>query len=580
MATGTAGETRTGSEGTADSLPALRRVVGFTPEAGGFYVGSVFRGADEVCQSRNAQLIVVQTTISWQQAVFHPSPMEDYLRIAADVRDGAIVMTSVLQIGDRVLLAGLKGPTVSIAGPPFDEQGASVIIDNVGGVAAAIEHLIGHGHRHIGFVGAMGQFDVRQRYESYLATLERNGIKPDAALCYAVQDDLSAGGEEAAEAILEAGIPLTAVFASTDTQGVALMERLRAAGVRIPEDVAIVGFDDSELAQTAVPALTSVRQQPEWLGAKGAALVLDALDGRPLPAGPSIVPTHLVIRHSCGCFDSYEHLLEAAADWNAPTWREQLAEVLARALMGFTTETPESIDRRQVWPSVDVVVEALDDAICGRRVSNIGGLDEAWWEASAQTRNAETLLRLVDLLEFVALCRQAGANSNPDALRSRLRDFLAQSRLQILRSAAIADPLRHPNGPRVARHVLRSFLEEGQGKRQNLDWLRYLDAIAGCLALWEPGADGRMALRIEALYGETGGTQGGSMVAPESFPPLNWLDACRIDGEPCAVMIVPVISARGPVGVLATALPASHRYYDGYWNLQNAAAVLALCLGS
>jgi hypothetical protein len=68
------------------------------------------------------------------------------------------------------------------------------------------------------------------------------------------------------------------------------------------------------------------------------------------------------------------------------------------------------------------------------------------------------------------------------------------------------------------------------------------------------------------------------MVAPESFPPTDWLDACRIDGEPCAVMIVPVISDRGPVGVLATAIPADHRYYDGYWNLQNAAALLAFAL--
>jgi hypothetical protein len=340
----------------------------------------------------------------------------------------------------------------------------------------------------------------------------------------------------------------------------------------------MVGFDDSELAQTAVPALTSVRQQPEWLGARGAAMVLDALDGRPLVAGANVVPTHLIVRHSCGCFDSYEHLLEAAADWNGPNWREQLADVLARALMGLTTPAPESIHKEQVWPSVDVVVEALDDAIRGRRVTNISGLDEAWWEASARTRNAETLLRLVDLLEFVALCRQSEARSNPELLRSRLRDFLAQSRLQILRSAAIADPLRHPNGPRVTRNILRSFLERGEGKRQNLAWLRYLDAVAGCLALWEPGADGRPALRIEALYGETGGTQGGGMVAPESFPPTDWLNACRIDGEPCAVMIVPVISDRGPVGVLATAMPADHRYYDGYWSLQNAAALLAFAL--
>jgi DNA-binding LacI/PurR family transcriptional regulator len=552
--------------------------VAFTPEAGGFYVGDVFRGADEACRARNAQLIVIQDAIGWQAAVFHPDPIDDYLRIAEDLRDGVIAVTSVLPANNLPRLAQLKAPAVAIGGPPFDERGASVVIDNVGGAAMAVEHLIGHGHTRIGFVGAMDQFDVRQRYESYLATLGRAGITPDPALCFAAQDDLSEGGRQAAEAILEAGVPLTAIFASTDTQGVALMDRLREGGVHLPEDVAVVGFDDSELAQAAVPALTSIRQLPESLGSSAATLILDALDGRPLEPGAHVIPTQLVLRHSCGCYDNYQHLLEAAADWNGPDWREQLANVLAQALTAATMPAAETIDRTHFWPSVNVVVEALDDAIRGRRVTRISALDEAWWEASIRTRNAETLFRLVDLLEFVALCRQPDAGADPQALRSKLRDFLAQSRLQILRSAAIPDPLRHPTGPRSTRSILRSFLEDRGGKRQSLDWLEHVDAIAGCLALWEPGADGRAALRIEALYGATGGTQGGGTIAPEAFPPVHWLDACRIEGEPCAVMIVPVISARRNVGVLATALPDERRYYDGYWNLQHAAAVLALGL--
>jgi hypothetical protein len=474
-------------------------------------------------------------------------------------------------------LGELAPPGVALAGPPFQDRGDFVLADNVGGVARAVEHLIGHGHRSIGFVGTFVHFDVRQRYQGYVEALENAGIKPDPGLTYAVQNDLSPGGWEAADAIVEAGVPLSAVVAASDTHAVALMDRLRSAGVRVPDDVAVVGFDDSELAQTAVPALTSVRQLPESLGCAAAEIVFDKVDGLSTEPARRVVPTTLVQRHSCGCFDSHQHLLEAAADWNAPSWREQLADVLVRALI-VPTGPSDSVDKQVVWPSVDVVVEALDDAIRGRRVANISGLDEAWWEASAQTRNAETLLRLVDLLEFVAICRQGSANTDPESLRSRLRDFLAQSRLQILRYAAIADPLRHPNGPRVSRNVVRSFLEKGRDQGRSLDWLSYVDAIAGCLALWEPGPDGRPALRIEAMYGETGGTQGGSPIAPESFPPVDWLDACRFEGMPCTVMIVPLVTPRGPVGVLATALPPEHRYYDGYWSLQLAAGLLALTL--
>jgi DNA-binding LacI/PurR family transcriptional regulator len=567
-----------GARPSSEARPALRRLVAFTPEAGGFYVGAIFRGADQVCRSRNAQLILVQHAVSWQAAVFHPAPLDDYLRIAADYRDGFIAMASVLSDDELELMRRLRGPSASIAGPPFHEDGASVVSDNAGGTALAVQHLIDHGHKRIGFVGAMGQFDVRRRYESYLATLEKAGIQPDPALTYAVQDDLTAGGREAAEAIIEAGLPLTAIFASTDTQGVALMDRVRAADVRVPADLAIVGFDDSELAQTAVPALTSVRQVPEQLGSTAAGLVLDALDGKPPEPGVRVIPTQLVQRHSCGCLDNYQHLLEAAADWNEPDWQERLAAVLAHALVAPSTPMPASPDRSSVWPSASVVVDALDDAIRGRRMPDVSKLDEAWWEASTRTRNAETLLRLVDLLEFVALCRQPEAGSDPDALRTGLRDFLSQSRLQILRSAAIADPMRHPSGPRTTRTILRSFLEDRRGARQGIDWLAGVDARAGCLALWEHGPDERPSLRIEALYGETGGTQGGGLLAPESFPPRHWLDANSIEGDTSTIMITPVISPQRNIGVLATILPSAHRFYDGYWNLQYAAAMLALSL--
>jgi DNA-binding LacI/PurR family transcriptional regulator len=558
---------------------ALRRLIGFTPEAGGFYVGDIFRGAYEVCRSRHTQLILIQYAVSWQAAVFQPGPIDDYLRIAADYRTGFIATASVLSPDDLALLGRLGCPAVSIAGPPFSEDGASVVTDNGGGAALAVEHLIGHGHKRIGFVGAMGQFDVRQRYESYLASLEKAGIKPDPALTFAVQDDLSAGGREAAEAILEAGVPLTAVFASTDTQGVAMMDRLRAAGVRVPSELAVVGFDDSEMAQTAVPALTSVRQVPEQLGSVAASLVLDALDGRPIAPGTRVIPTQLVVRHSCGCFDGYQHLLEATVDWNRPDWREKLADVLAHALAAPSTPMPESFDRARVWPSVEIVVEAFDDALAGRQLPDVSKLDEAWFEAITQTRKAETLLRLVDLLEFVALCRQPEAGSDPDTLRTSLRDFLSQARLQILRSAAIADRMRHPNGPRVTRTVLRTYVDEPHDKRQSIDWLASIDACAGCLALWEPGPDGRPNLRIEALFGTTGGTQGGSVLAPESFPPRDWLDANYVEGEARMVMITPIVLAGADLAVLATVLPADRLSHERYWNLQYAAAMLALSLG-
>jgi len=552
--------------------------VAFTPESGGFYVGDLFHGVDVTCQSRHAQLILVQYAVSWGEQVLGMGPTEDYLRIAADHRDGYVALTSIMSADDLKLFGSMRGPAVAIGGQPVQPGGATVIADNVGGAAAAVEHLIAHGHRRIGFVGAMSQFDVRQRYESYLATLRRARIEPDPDLCYAVVDDLGSGGAQAVESIMEAGIPLTAVFVSTDTQGILLMERLAQAGVRVPEDVAVVGFDDSQLTQTAVPALTSVRQSPARLGSTAATLLLDALDGGPEPSGVHLVPTHLIERHSCGCYTTQRHLFDGDTDWLRDDWRERLARVLTLALEDPTGSLDESNGPEREWPSVHVVIDALEDSINGRRIARIGELDAAWFEASLLTPTADTLMRIVDLLEFVALCRQQPGARDSALLGTGLQDFLAQSRLQILRYAANVDPGPNSNSPPITRDMLRRFLEPGDQKRQSIDWLAEIGAVAGCLALWEPGPDERARLRVESLYGKVGATQGGVSIQPELFPPRDWLDACRIDGEPCAVMVLPIDTPRRRIGVIAAAVLPDQRYYSDYWNLQYAASLLALVL--
>lgn len=559
-------------------VPEPSRIAVYTPEAGGYYLGDLLQGIDAACRSRRAQPIVVQTGFSWESHILQSAPIGMYLRVAGHLRSGSIAVTSILSDADIALYGNFDDPLVAVAGPPARADGVSIVVDNVGGAAVAVKHLIDHGHQRIGFVGSFVQYDVRERYRGYLKALEAAGIEPDPSLCFAAQDDLSAGGRAAGDTILNAGVPPTAVFAATDTHAIPLMERLREGGLRVPEDVAVIGFDDSELAQTAVPALTSVRQIPGALGAAAAELLLDQITGvsvrRPRP-----LPTSLIQRHSCGCFHAHEHMLEASADWNAPHWQEHLADVLVGRLFAQPGPPRGRVDRHEVWPSVGVVIEAFDDAIQGRNVTSISGLDEAWWEASTTTRNAETLLQLVDLLEFVGLCRQGPANADRSTLRCKLDDFLAQSRLQVLRYAAIADSLRSPDAPRITRQLIRSFIEGGDANHPSLDWLSTVEALSGCLGLWEsPAAGTRPGLRIEALFGACGRAQRGSVVELESFPPVDWLAACQVAQTPCAVTVAPVVGRSRNWGLLAAALPEKHRYYGGYWGLHYGAGLLALWL--
>jgi hypothetical protein len=195
-----------------------------------------------------------------------------------------------------------------------------------------------------------------------------------------------------------------------------------------------------------------------------------------------------------------------------------------------------------------------------------------------RTRNAETLLGLVDLLEFAGLCRQSSGGDDPDTIRPRLQGFLAQARLQILRYSAIADPLRHPQAPHIVRDIGRSVLGRGPHAAVDLDWLRFLDATFGCLALWEQGEHGR-SLRVSAWYGQPpDGALPGVLIAPEDFPPPWWVTGHGADGAPDTVTIVPILTPNRDWGILSAIVPKEHRYYDGYWALEYGTSLVALAL--
>ena len=553
-----------------------QRICVFTPQGGGFYAGGVLTGIDEACAQHNLQLVVIQTAFGWQASTVDEGPAADYYQLARALRLGIIAITATSHPRDFAILSQIDEPMVSIAGPNPRPDGASIVVDNIEGAAQAVSHLLAHGHKRIGFVGALTQDDYMERYQGYCAALEAAGIELDPTLAHILPSELSSAGREAAISMIEAGLPPSAIFAVCDPLALDLIAGFADAGAVVPDDIAIIGFDDSEAAQTAVPALTTIRQSPRALGSAATGVLLDLANGVPGSEGKHVLPTSLIKRHSCGCFDAEEGLLHAAHDWNAPDWQDRLSEVLERALDGSTGFSP--IERPgEIWPGVRTVVRAFDAAVRGLPVSHLTKLDAAWRSASGRTRNAETLLGLVDLLEFVGLCRQPGANRDPDTIRPRLREFLAQARLQIVRYCATADSL-HTVVADAQLDLTRAFLQRGLHAEVNLDWLGKVHAISGCLALWETTERGR-ELRAVAAYGRAEGkVLPGSHFAVEDFPPVDWVGDAEGDGAPSTVTIVPIGTPRHDLGVLAAILRKEHRYFDEFWAFQHGTSLMALVL--
>ncbi len=155
-----------------------------------------------------------------------------------------------------------------------------VVIDNVRGGEMATEHLLERGHTRIGFVGdeptPFGFTSSEQRRQGMARALRRAGIRRDKGF-----EQLGTHGREQARDLAERLLRLpdrpTAVFAASDVQAMGVLETAWAKGLRVPEDLAIIGFDDIEVAE--VLGLTTVRQPLRETGARGAELLLSAIEG-------------------------------------------------------------------------------------------------------------------------------------------------------------------------------------------------------------------------------------------------------------------------------------------------------------
>ncbi|HSD85159.1 MAG TPA: substrate-binding domain-containing protein, partial [Anaerolineae bacterium] len=166
----------------------------------------------------------------------------------------------------------------------------------------AFEHLVQHGHRRIAFIaGKSGRGgDSAERLSAYREALRSFGLEEDERLI-AYGEHRREDGRTAMQQILVTGAPFTAVLASNDLSCLGAVEILRAAGRRIPDEVAVIGFDDILDARSHLPPLTTVRHPTFALGYEAVVSLLSTIEGKRAEEAHTRVPTRLVVRQSCGC---------------------------------------------------------------------------------------------------------------------------------------------------------------------------------------------------------------------------------------------------------------------------------------
>ena len=279
------------------------------PDLFGEFFSEVIRGSDQTAQLSNYHLVVSSS---------HNSKKEIHaaLNMMRGRVDGIVIMSPHLDVETLKENLPQSLPVVllncGIESTDFD----SLTIDNFNGAHAMTGHLLSHGHTRIAIIkGIERNRDATERLRGYAEALREHGIALDVAL-QAAGDFTESAGYDAARRLLSLLHRPTAIFSSNDSMAIGALSALRDAGIQVPEEMALAGFDDVPIAPYLTPALTSVAVGIHNLGVRAIETALHAVRHQNAHHKQQIVlTTSLSLRESCGCTNpsSIQHLQYASA---------------------------------------------------------------------------------------------------------------------------------------------------------------------------------------------------------------------------------------------------------------------------
>ncbi len=265
------------------------------PDLFGEFFSEVLRGSDQTAQSSNYHLVVSSSHNNKKK-------IRAALAVMRGRVDGLVIMSP--DIDSQLLKESLPQslPVVLLNCHVESNEFDALNVDNVNGARMMIEHLFGHGHTRVAIIkGTERNSDAAERLQGYRIAHRERGIPIEER--YLVQGDFSEStGYQAAQHLLTLSPRPTALFACNDAMAIGALSALRDAGVSVPGDMALAGFDDVPIAAYLTPSLTSVAVGIHSLGVRAIETALHAVRHQNKHHKQQMtIPTTLSIRESCGC---------------------------------------------------------------------------------------------------------------------------------------------------------------------------------------------------------------------------------------------------------------------------------------
>ena len=266
------------------------------PEVSGAFFMPLVRGVEQGTRAAGFDLLIHLSPENEDQPARLGMPLDEHNA------DGLLVFTGRLTDEEIVRLWSNLVPLVLLyRSAPAGTTVPSIMFENRQGAFDLVEHLIvAHGRRRIAYLtGPTGNEDADLREEGYRHALAKHGIPVDPQLIGQADFNNTRAQAVISDWLIQ-GVEFDAVFAGDDGAAAGTMLALRRAGIKVPEDVAVVGFDDISFAALLEPGLTTVRAPVEESGILAAQHLSGLIRGEQVPQS-TVLPTELVFRESCGC---------------------------------------------------------------------------------------------------------------------------------------------------------------------------------------------------------------------------------------------------------------------------------------
>lgn len=270
------------------------RTVGvLLPNMHGEFFAQVTRGLDQRAREDGHHVLVSNSHTDETEA-------KSVIQSLLGRVEGLIILWPRLDIEFLETLVPDDLPIVLLSTSVDTTRFRTLSFDNRAGAYAAVEHLAEHGHERVAILtGGPANFDARERLAGYRDAVADLGLVADPAL--EIEGDFTQeAGRAAVDRLRDLPAPPTALFASNDSMALGVLRGMHEAGLRVPEDLALIGFDDIPTARYAAPSLTTVRAPTLEMGRRAVDTLLEASTASGSPTHQTL-ETRLVRRESCGC---------------------------------------------------------------------------------------------------------------------------------------------------------------------------------------------------------------------------------------------------------------------------------------